>query len=295
MANGKNAQTTIPRVAGPAVARPSTNPFNIFRVDESAQYLKMFVYGASGVGKTHLAATAQDCPELRDVLYVDAEAGGQTLRTMAKGNLDIVSIQNWNQLVRVYEFLQQYCKLKESQVSEAQLRALFAKVGIGDRPTLPDYKTVVIDTIDEVQDYCMKHIQGIDPQNTKLDMPYAKPGWEEYGEILDRMRSTVRNFRNLPMHVVVTCHREIKQDESQRMIIVPSLVGKFGIAVQAYFDFVGYYVAKSQPTETGRAMKRRLFIEPGANFDAKNRCSPEQGWVDEPTMEKMLDLLKGSF
>lgn len=252
----------------------------------------MLIYGASGVGKTYLAATSYDCAPLKDVLYLNIEAGSATLESAGYGNMDIVPIKNWAQLVRVYEFLHLFCTMRDGGAPEDKMRALFTKVGLGDRPKLPNYKTVIIDTLDEVQDYCMKNVQGQDPQNMSLSAQYMKPGWPEYGEVLERMKTVTRNFRNLPMHVVATCHQEVKQDEAQRIMIVPSLVGKFEIVAQAYFDFVAYYAAKAVAAEGGPVIKRRLYISPGPNFSAKNRCNAAEGWIDAPTMEKILNLLR---
>lgn len=266
--------------------------FTIQSAEEAPAYIKMLVYGASGVGKTHLAATSYDCAELRDVLYLNIEAGSATLVNAGYSNMDIVPIKNWAQLSKVYEFLLRFTEMRDRQVSEDQMRQLFAKVGLGERKVLPNYRTVILDTLDEAQEYCMKNIQGQDPQSQALNIPYTKPGWAEYGEVLERMKSLTRNFRNLPMHVVATCHQEVKQDDAQRMMITPSLVGKFETVAQAYFDFVAYYAAKTVTTEAGPQTRRRLYIAPGANFSAKNRCNAEISYVESPTMEKILALLK---
>jgi len=288
------APTASPAAALIKVASRPANAFTIMRVSEASNFIKMFVYGASGVGKTHFAATAADCASLRDVLYLDAESGSSTLVNMGCTDIDVVPIRNWAGLVGVFDFLYAYCKLRDGNADDITMRKFLQQYGLGDREVLPVYRTVVLDTLDEMQDYCMKHIQGIDPQNTRLGAAYSKPGWAEYGEALDRMKAVVRNFRNLPMHVVMTCHQENKQDDNQRMYIAPLLVGKFATAVQAYFDFVAFYAARTIRTKDGTAVERRLYIEPGVNFDAKNRCNATRGWIDEPTMTKILELMQQS-
>ena len=272
---------------------PAANPFVVERAVDAEPFIKLFMYGATGIGKTYLAATAHDCIPMRDVLFLNAEGGTATLVNMGKTDVDVITVKNWPMFVRVYDFLAAYCKLKNKPgVTEAELRAFLTVVNLGDRDPLPDYNTVVIDTIDEIQEYCMKHILGMDPQSTKLGTPYNKPGWPEYGELLDRMKTVARNFRNLPMHVIVTCHQEIKQDDNQRVYIEPSLVGKFAVAAQAYFDFVGYYVARHAISKGGPIMERRMYITPGPNYAAKNRCNVSTGWLSEPTMGQIYKLLK---
>jgi hypothetical protein len=77
------------------VASRPANAFTIMRVAEASNYIKMFVYGASGVGKTHFAATASNCEPLCDVLYLDAESGSSTLVNMGCTDIDVVPIRNW--------------------------------------------------------------------------------------------------------------------------------------------------------------------------------------------------------
>ena len=287
VANAANANAA----QSPIISRP-TNPFTIVKASEVSRYIKMFMYGASGVGKTYLAATAHDCAELRDVLYLSIESGTSTLVNMGKTDMDMIEVSNWYQFVQIYDFLYAYCKLRDADAPEEQMRAFLARVGLGDREKLPVYRTLVVDTLDELQDYCMKSILGIDPQGAKLNLPYNKPGWDEYGEALDRMKTAARNLRELPMHIIVTCHNEVTKDDAQRTTIAPLLVGKFATAVQAYFDFVAYYAARQINTKDGQVLERRLFIEPGPNFAAKNRCQAAKGWISNPTMLHVLSLLK---
>ena len=41
--------------------------------------MKILIYGPQGVGKTYLAATAQDHPAMRDVLFLNVEGGLMTI------------------------------------------------------------------------------------------------------------------------------------------------------------------------------------------------------------------------
>lgn len=292
-AGAPQAVVASPAAQNIAATAAAANPFVVERAVNAEPFIKLFMYGATGVGKTYLAATAHDCISMRDVLFLNAEGGTTTLVNMGKTDVDVITIKNWPMFVRVYDFLAAYCRLKSKPgVTEDELRAFLAVVGLGDRDPLPNYQTVIIDTIDEIQEYCMKHILGVDPQSTKLGLPYNKPGWPEYGELLDRMKTVARNFRNLPMHVIMTCHQEIKQDDNQRIYIEPSLVGKFAVAAQAYFDFVGYYVARHAITKSGPSVERRMYITPGPNFSAKNRCNVTGGWLSEPSMGQIYKLLK---
>jgi len=47
--------------------------------EKVAGRMKILVYGPQGAGKTYLAATAQDHPAMRDVLFLSIEGGLMTV------------------------------------------------------------------------------------------------------------------------------------------------------------------------------------------------------------------------
>ena len=87
--------------------------------------MKILVYGPQGAGKTYLAATAQDHPAMRDVLFLSIEGG---LMTVAhRGDI-----------------------MAEDIASTKALEDIFWKIANKD-PEYARFKTLVIDSGTELQ------------------------------------------------------------------------------------------------------------------------------------------------
>lgn len=99
--------------------------------------LNMIVYGASGVGKTTLAATSA---ELGKVLYIDAEAGSKFIDEKYANKIDILSLDNVYDLTEV---------LKPENIKE--------------------YNTVVLDSLTEIMKKLVDKVKGTKEQATMQD------------------------------------------------------------------------------------------------------------------------------
>lgn len=99
--------------------------------------LNMIIYGASGVGKTTLAATAA---ELGKVLYIDAEAGSKFIDEKYKDKIDILTLEN------VYD-LNDVLKIEN----------------------IKEYKTIVLDSLTEIMKKLVDKIKGTKEQATMQD------------------------------------------------------------------------------------------------------------------------------
>jgi len=228
------------------------------------------------------------------VLYINAEAGDESIKSF---DIDLVDVTNFSQFARVHEYLRQHCKLRDSYKDdgsqearqkliqyEASLKGL--EEGDIDEPTL--YYTVVIDSLTEVQKYCMYQLLGIEVGRYALDLEPETPQWTEWGKSAEMIRLLIRTFRDLPLHTIVVCGQAQEQDHQKRFHYGPLLPGKLANEVQGFFDVVGYFVA--QPTEGGE-MYRRLWLEPGQTFKAKNRFRDFDGrYLDNPSMADLAKL-----
>ncbi len=275
-------------------ARAAVPVFTIRTPTQERRYLNVLVYGDYGVGKSTLAATASEVPEYHKVLYINAEAGDESIKDY---DIDIVDIVDFSQFARVHEYLRRHCTFRDAYVKnkdvEARKKLIYYEALLKQvpeesiqEPTL--YYTVAIDTLSEVQKYCMYQLLGIKVGEWALDLAPDAPQWEEWGKAAEMIRLLVRSFRDLPIHTFMVCGRAQEQDQTKRYHYDPLLPGKLSNEIQGFFDVVGYLV--SAPTEGGE-MHRRLWLEPGQTFKAKNRFRNFDGrYIDNPTVADLAKL-----
>jgi hypothetical protein len=257
------------------------------------RYAKVLVYADYGVGKTTLASTADDVPEMQDVLAIDAEAGDASFSD--RPNIDTIRVTSFAQVARVQEFLRLHCLNRDRDTPEAIEELIKLETRFRDDPTyevteknVRRYRSVIIDSLSEVQKYCMYQLLGITVGGARLDSETPETSFTEWGKQLEMIRLLVRTFRDLPMHVVFVCSEQVAEDEKKRRIRRPNLSGKLAGEVQGFLDTVGYMVLfKGEDGE----YKRRLYITPGQTFQAKHRLPGNTvAYIEDPTMAKLLAL-----
>ena len=68
----------------------------------------------------------------------------------------------------------------------------------------------------------------------------------------------------------------------------PALPGKLGIEIQGFLDIVGYLTVAND--NEGNTI-RRLYIQPGALYQAKHRFAGMNiKSIDAPSMQRLVDL-----
>jgi hypothetical protein len=256
--------------------------------------MNMLVYGEFGVGKTTFAATAEDVPEMRDVLYIDAESGELTLQNRA--NLDVITVNQYRQFARIREFLAAHCKYRDTN-NEAELLRLDQMLRApGEEPVLRKYRTVVIDSISEVYKYCMYQLLSINQNTAKLDAEPDAPEFGEWGKATEMMRLMVRSFRDLPMNVIFIGSEKAVEEKVNGQVVrtkiginLPrSLAGE----VPGFLDAVGYLAVGKVPPDNRTV--RRLYLASGQRFMAKHRfVNFKEEYLDDPSLAKLVALAKG--
>jgi hypothetical protein len=265
--------------------------FHIKHPTLEAHYMKLLVYGEYGAGKTVLAATSDDVPEMRNVLYIDAEAGDLALSD--RPHLDVVKINKYSQIAKIYEYLRWHCRFRDIDTPEARAKLAQLETQLkgtpvpNDRPTL--YHTVVIDSLTEVQTYLMYQLLGMDPDAWALDAVPQTAEWGDWRASSDMIQLLARQFRDLPMHVIVVLSEQEVEDRRQILRRI-NLPGKLSSRIQAFWDMVGYLAtAKDVDGNT----QRRLYLRKSDTFQAKHRFRRiNVDYVDAPTIPKLLDLAK---
>lgn len=278
----------------PAAKTAAVAPaFRIERNTKRRRYLKLLIYGPYGVGKTTLAATSVESEEMCDVLMINAEGGDLVLEEDRFQNIDIVPVRTVRQLSSVYEYLRQHC-LKCQEGDEEWLRTSQAKlfgmeedqIGEGLEMPLRKYRTVMIDTLSELERYVMDHILGI-ADTARLDEDVPPEEWAEYKKNHHMVQRLIRKFRDLPMNIIFTCAQQFVQDESKKQKYMPDMTGKLANKVQGFMDMVGYYASTFEDDKRIRV----LFVEPSpqGKYDAKHRYAKFKGdRFKEPTLGGIL-------
>ncbi len=281
------------KVAGPAIGTvmPSDKslPFVIKPAKSVSRYLKGLVYGDYGVGKTTLVASAADVPEMSDVIFIDAESGTKVIED--RDDIDVVTITAYSQFARIYEYLKLHCKARDANDIDTlrKLESMFKRIPAEQIETPKRYKTVIVDSLTEVQKYCMYQLLGIKVGEAILDVEPDAPQFSEWNKSAEMIRLLVRSFRNLDMNVLFVCSRDEDKDERNQFVFVPNLPGKLALEINGFFDMVGFMVAA--PNADNTQMLRRLYLVPSRTWKAKHRFTSFRGaYIDNPSMKEIWKL-----
>lgn len=271
-----------------ATKEAPTLPFKIVNSSRTERWLNILVYGDWGVGKTHLASTAQDINEMQHVLFISAESGDLTLS--GRDDIDVIQINKYSQLARIYEYLKVHIQARDDG-DDARLLELERRFKGDDTIKVPKkYRTVVIDSLTEVSKYCLYQLVGVNIGGTTLDIEPDSPEYSEWNKLTEMIRLLVRSFRDLNIHFVVVCSQKATENERKQQIMGLNLTAALAKEVPGFLDVVGYLAQGN--TEDGKTV-RRLFLEPGRNFLAKHRFGQtlEKPFLENPTLSDVLSLL----
>lgn len=213
--------------------------------------IKMIIYGDPGVGKTTLAATAGNTELMADVLFINVEGG--ILSVLEEGTAGIEKVP------QVYE-----CR------RWPDLEGAFWFLANEDH----QFKTVVVDSLSELAkvnlDQIVQSMLGKPTQSGKRRDDVDDPFLEDYGKNTQQMRRVIRMFRDLPMHVIFTCHAATNKSEDQ---VFPALTPKLRESVVGFMDVVAFMFTQAIPGENGEkpTIHRKLLTQPHGKWVAKDR------------------------
>lgn len=236
--------------------------------------LTMMVYGLSKVGKSTFAITA---PYPR--LMLDVEGGHRFLPIAVKywdpvreeppvadGTWDtcVVQVQDYDTVLKAFQWL----KLGRHQ-----------------------FKSLIIDSISELQVKCMDSIAGTEAMKM-----------QQWGELLRHMGALLRDLRDLTMHptapleaIVLTAMA--RQDKDGQFH--PYLQGQLATQAPYFYDILGAITVDEQinpdPTQPPYRV-RKMLVQRTHEYEAGERVQGRLGTAVEQGdlgVERMLDLVFG--
>lgn len=243
-------------------------------MSEVQRSLTMLVYGESKVGKSTFAVTA---PYPR--LMLDVEGGHRFLPInvkywdpmreeppVADGTWDtcVVVVHDYDTVLKAYQWL---------QMGQHQ------------------FKSLIIDSISELQVKCMDSIAGTEAMKM-----------QQWGELLRHMGALLRDLRDLTMHptapleAIVLTAMDSPDREGRHH---PYLQGQLKVQAPYFYDILGAISVESVPNPDPMQAPykvRRMYVERTDKFEAGERVQGRLGSIVEQGdlgVERMLDLVFG--
>lgn len=227
---------------GPVVKRPNEKSY--------------MLYSRPGVGKSTLAASAVEVPELGPVLFIDFEAGTTSLEGKYDESdpITIIRPESWDQANTVFAAL-----LDEDH----------------------GYKTVVIDTIGKMMEY-MDEI---------FAKQYTKNPYERWSRLAEESLGLIERLHKSHLNVIVLAHSDQEKDDLRGNISTyPYFLGrKTGKEAPKIFDVIGY-LDLVDDDEHGTI--RVLQTEGTAGITAKSRITTLPPYLGNPTFPKIYEHVK---
>lgn len=234
----------------------------------SDRSLTMLVHGMAGSGKSTLASTAP-----KPLLYLDVEMSSRFLRGRKK---------KWNPLTEappVADGSWDICVVTLDEFQKAQKAYEYLKSG------RHPFKSVVVDSISELQSKAVENIKGRQQLQT-----------QDWGKLLSVMSFFCRDLRDLAgtddnMEAVVITAMSRDYDG----IVKPYLQGQIASQVPYWFDITAYlYVQQVADPTTGEVHDtRNLLVGNHPNYEAKSRVPGLPTVIENPDITVMLDNIFG--
>ena len=198
----------------------------------SLSNLTALLYGPSKIGKSTW------CSHAEKAIFLATEPGLNSLEVFQ------APITNWEELLKV-----------SAELAEGK----------------HEFKTIVIDTIDNLHRMCADYVCQKNKIEHESDLPYGKA----YSLIMSEFLRVLNKLAFLPYGLILVSHsveREFETRTGKVMRIVPTLPDKARKMVVGLVDLILYCDLETNKDDQGKQTYHRVIrTKPNLNYDAGDR------------------------
>lgn len=259
------------------IEAPRGNGLPIHSVKDRQLHRSYAIYGRSGSGKTTLSATFP-----KPILLLDIRDKG-TDSIANEDGIDVMDVETWEDIENVYYFLKENPK---------------------------KYKTVVFDTITQLQQVCIEEVSG-GKGGDKRPGDWGSMTKRQFAEVSGLMKDWIANFRDLPMEVIFLAQervtRQEEEENSDNMImpeVGPHLMPSIAITLNAAVSVIGntfVRLRRFSKQVKGKKIEKEetqycLRVGPSPVYVTKLR-KPKSieppAYIEDPTYADIISTMKG--
>lgn len=218
----------------PSLVPTTSGPLTPIDILNEKPLMKLMVVGEPGIGKTVLAASVVEHPDLAPAVVFSFEGGLLSVPRKYRDRIKMVPIRSIDDLERGFWDL------------------------VNKKPGWEKYKTAIIDSGTEMQTLSLENIvrgEFVKERKKVKDAAKRKRTLDDifqadYGKDTARLKRIFRWFRDAPFHLVVTAlpkkiyakkrNKSDRNEEAKLVGVVPSFTDKLGTSVRGYMDFVWF-------------------------------------------------------
>lgn len=254
--------------------------------DENTRGLRWLIYGDMGVGKTTLAATANDAPQMAPALFINVDDG-------------LTSV-DWRGDVR---------QVRVTNVDELRAAAEILLSPESSRPEIfQGVRTVVVDSLSALRSRVIREQAKADFLMHKVQDEYTVTQ-RAWGRMTTIITSLSDRLAQAGYHMVFTAGANIVQNElgavtSVRPDLNPALLKDFGHMVDAVMVLVvtgGQYYLRCLPLDPYLTKVRNAaFVEALRKYTRAQVAGTEtdpasaEGWLKNPSFKTLCELYYGA-
>jgi len=251
----------------------------VAEVERTASYA---IYGRAGSGKTTLASTFP-----KPMLLLDIRDKGTDSIADVKG-VDVLEIESLDDIEDIFYYLK-------------------------DNPK--KYKTLVFDTVTEMQKLVMKHVVMGKSKGKKVDDSrigdWGSMAKRDWGDVAGIMNKWIADFRDLDMEVVFLAQERVKnvddeegEDNQLTPEVGPAVMPSIATTLNAAVNVIGNMFIRMKRTTVVKGTKKThkeepiycLRVGPNPIYTTKlrkPRSAEAPPYIEDPTFKDIKDLVKG--